>query len=269
MCPAGLVLCLALPFAAEPAAPKPIVLLAEQASYQNLQTPERVYQGQLQRNPGTGKLGGRYQPYRLVGQDGAGPMWQFDLHVPEKAHVLAGLVGQQVRITGKLVPVKIDGKTIQELWPARLTPATIALADRPGPDGTYAHSSWQPDEARKVGPRQYVFRNGEQLAQALRLTGSDREQTATTLLARNLGVARIDWKKHMLVSVCAGLRTDRERLVITKAHVQDDQLTISYKMAASAAGFGYPAETVLLERFDGSVRFVEEPLSRPAPQPRP
>jgi len=269
MSPAGLVLCLVLPFAAEPAPPGTIVLLAGQAAYRDLKSPELVYEGLLQRNAGTGKLGGHFQPYRLACQDGAGKPLLYDLNVPEKAHLLAGLVGQQIRITGKLVPIAIEGKTIQVLWPARLTRTTIPLADRPGGDGIYARSYWQPDEARQRGSRQYVFRDGEQLARALKLTGSASAQTATTLLAKNLGVAEIDWKKHMLVSVCAGLRTEIERLVITKAHVQEDQLTISYKMVAAAAGFGYPAETVLLDRFAGTVRFVEEPVSRPAPRPKP
>ncbi len=72
----------------------------------------------------------------------------------------------------------------------------------------------------------------------------------------------------MLVTVCAGLRTDIERLTIAKAHVEGGRLTISYKTTAGAKGFGYPAETVLIDRFDGPVRFVEDAVPPSAP-PRP
>jgi len=265
----GLVLCLVLPLTAE-AAPGSIVLFAEQKEYRDLKTEEKVYEGLLQRNPGTGKLGARFNPYRWAGQEGGDKPLTYELRVPDKAHLLADLAGQRVQIVGKLVPVEVDGKTIQELWPARVEPLSVNLTERPGTDGIYARVSWQPAEARQRGSRQYVFRNGEQLARALRLVGPTTDQTATHQFAQQLRVPEIDWKKHMLVSVCAGLSTDVERLVITKAHVQDDTLTISYKKLGGAGGFGYPAETVLLDRFDGPVRFVEEPPARPAvPQPRP
>ena len=111
----GLALCLALALPAPAASPGTIVLLAEQPGYRDLKFPERLYDGVLQRTPGTGKLGARFNPYRLAGQDGAGKPLLHELHVPEKGHLLAGLVGQQVRVTGKLVATEGEGKTVQEL----------------------------------------------------------------------------------------------------------------------------------------------------------
>lgn len=264
----GLTLSLTLPLVAAPVPPGVLVLLAEQADYRELKAQELIYEGTLERHPGTGKLGGPVNPYRLLARDGAGKPLVYELHLPVKAHLLAGQVGQSVRITGKLAPVKVEDRTIQELWPARLEPLTLNLASQAGADGIYARRYWQPEEARKRGARQYIFRDGEQLAKVLGIAGQSPGPSATTLLARELRVGDIDWKKHMLVTVCAGLRTDIERLEITKAHVQGDSLTISYKTTAGGAGFGYPAETVLLDRFDGLVRFVEETPARPAP-PRP
>jgi len=46
-------------------------------------------------------------------------------------------------------------------------------------------------------------------------------------------------------------------------------LTVHYKLMVSgtapASGFGYPAETVLLDRFAGTVKIVEEKAA-PAPK---
>jgi hypothetical protein len=47
-------------------------------------------------------------------------------------------------------------------------------------------------------------------------------------------------------------------------------LTISYRLQkapANAGGLSYPAETVLIDRFDGSVRIVEEPAVPMKPMP--
>jgi hypothetical protein len=262
----GLYWCLTLGVALAPLPEKSgsIELLANDADYRAAKEVEVSIEGLLQRNPGTGKIGGRFNPYRLSGQDGDGKAFVHDLRVTSKAQLLADHVGQKVRIVGKLRPVEVDGKSIVELWPARLEPLTITLTDTPGADGIYARCFWQPAAALQLGGRQYVFRDGQQLAQALKLSGGTADQTATAQLAQRLRVPEIDWKKHMLVTVSAGLKGGEfERLTITSAKAEDDTLTIRYRLHPAApgnpaTGFGYPAETVLVNRFDGVVKIVQE-----------
>ncbi len=155
-----LLLSLALPLADGPAPPGTIVFLAEQREYRDLESRELTFEGLLQRTPGTGKLGGRFNPYRLSVREGEGVARLYELHLPEKAHLLTGLVGQSVRIIGKVVPVKVEERTVQELWPARLQVLTIRRTDQPGPDGIYARLYWQPGEAQRRGPGSTSFATG-------------------------------------------------------------------------------------------------------------
>jgi hypothetical protein len=85
-------------------------------------------------------------------------------------------------------------------------------------------------------------------------------------MAQRLNVAGIDWRKQMVVSVSAGLRADAGRLMVTRVAVRDGALVVSYRLEAAAdgsAGFGCPAETVLVDRFDGAVR-LEAEADKPA-----
>lgn len=267
-------LILSLPWAPAPATEADksgvITLLADQEAYRGAKPPEMIYLGTLERTPGSGKIGaGRFNPYRLTGQDGAGNPVVHELHLPIRAHLVATQVGQRVRIVGKLCPVEVEGKTVQELWPARLAPLSTPLAVSPAADGIFARCSWQPDEARQRGARQYAFRNGLQLAKVMKLTGGSTEETATALLAQRLGVAAIDWKAHMLVTLSAGLRgAEVDKLIVSRVCVKDHTMIVSYRLQpgpGGAGGFGYPAETVLVERFEGPLRFVEEPAEKKAP----
>jgi hypothetical protein len=267
--PAFLTLALAGGPAPGAAADRPgvITLLANEDAYRAVKSPEMIYLGTLERNPGSGKIGaGHFNAYRLTGQDGAGKPVVHELHVPSKAHLLAAQVGQRVRVIGKLVPADAGGKAVPELWPARVEALDARAAVTPGEDGILARCSWQPEAARQRGARQYIFRDGRPLAQELKLSGASAEETATALLAQKLGVAAIDWKKQMLLTLAAGLRgAEVEKLVVTRVRVQDNSMTVTYRLQPGAGGFGYPAETVLVERFDGPVRYVEEPAAKKAP----
>ena len=187
-------------------------LLADDPQYQAAKAQETTFEGKLERDPT------RPAAYRLAGrEDGKPATWP--LFLPKPPPQLNDHVNKQVRITGKLV----DG----QLWPARLeAPATVANERR---DGVLARSTWQPEEARKQGARQYVIRSD---AEAARLLGSRTpglgEHPATDLLARRLGVVEIDWGKQMVVCVCAGLRgADVERLVVTRVERRAGGLTVS------------------------------------------
>jgi hypothetical protein len=98
------------------------------------------------------------------------------------------------------------------------------------------------------------------------LTGASSGDTATSTMAQRLGVPAIDWSRYMVVTISAGLRgAEADRLTVTRVVIADDRMTIHYKLGVAgpgpASGFGYPAETVLVNRFTGPVRFEEEKVA--------
>jgi hypothetical protein len=254
-----LCLCLAAsPGAADSGA---VTLLADDEAYRKARGDEAVFEGALERNPG-GKLGagGRFNVYRLAMEEGGKPIAR-DLYVPGKGAALALHVGKRVRVVGKLVETEDDGKKYLEIWPARLEIASGALPAEPGPDGVFARCGWQPPDAQRLGKSDHVFRDGEALAKAMRLTGTSPAEGATRQLAKQLRVPAVDWTKHMAVSVCAGLSNGGMQLKVTRAAVVDRTLVVTYRLETlypSFGGFGYPAETVLLARFDGPVKLELE-----------
>ena len=66
-----------------------------------------------------------------------------------------------------------------------------------------------------------------------------------------------------MVSVSAGLTgAEAERLLVPRVRVQERTLTVYYRLQGrpgGTPGFGYPAETVLVKRFEGTVRVEKEP----------
>jgi hypothetical protein len=251
----------------EPAGPKPVVLLADSDEYKAAKAAEAVFEGAIENNPGDG-VGKptRFNAYRLRGKDAAGKEFVRELYVPGKAFLLAAFVEKRVRVTGKFVDTPADGKVYAELWPAQLveTAAAVAAVDE---GGVHARCDWQPGEAMKFGKRVFVFRDGRELAKALRLSGEDAATTAGTMLAQKLDVRAIDWDKRMLVTVAAGLRSgDVERLTVTRVEVKDGAMTVYFRTpprTQNPGGFCYPAETVLVDRFDGAVRAEPEPADAP------
>jgi hypothetical protein len=247
-----------------------VELLGGEAAYRAAQGTESVYAGVLQDNPGGGSAA-RWHAYRLACTGPDDKPFVLALYAPGKAHLLAGQVGQRVRVVGKLVEARADGHVYRELWPARLEPLTTKLPDEPGADGVYARCWWQPAAALRWGARHYVFHDGQQLARAMGLAGDSAGEKAAALLAERLHVPAIDWKRHMVVSVPAGLTgAEAERLLIPRVRVQGRTLTVYYRLLGrpgGTPGFGYPAETVLVKRFDGTVRVEKE--SAPAAQSPP
>src|SRR5271168_3281605 len=96
----------------EPAAPKPVVLLAGTDEYKAAKGTEAVYEGVVDNNPGDGAVGKptRFNAFRLTGKDAAGKEFVRELYVPGKAFLLASYVGKPVRITGKFADTAADGK---------------------------------------------------------------------------------------------------------------------------------------------------------------
>jgi hypothetical protein len=255
---AVMLLCLA----ADPAQQGVLPLLDGETWYREAKGEEARFEGVLERNVGSGRLGSatRFNTYRLTWIDAAGKPDGRELYVPGKAQLLAEYLGQRVRLVAKAIDTEADGKSYRELWPARLEtldPAVLT-AGQPGRDGIVARCYWRPDSVLQREPRVAVFRDPGQLVPYLRLSGGALEEAATKIMAERLNVPAIDWKKQMLVSVSAGLRgQDAERLTVTRVVVKDKVLTVSYRLETTpggAGGVGFPAETVLVDRFDGEVR---------------
>jgi hypothetical protein len=263
---------LLLCFAADPVPSGVLPLLDGETWYREAKGEEARFEGVLERNAGSGRLGSttRFNAYRLTWIDAAGKAGGRDVYVPSKAHLLAEYLGQRVRLVAKAIDTEVDGKTYHELWPARLETltSTAGKAPQPDKDGIVARCYWRPGSALQAQPRLSVFRDGEELVPYLRLSGAALDETATKLMAERLGVPRIDWKKNMLVSVSAGLRGhNAERLTVTRVVVKETVLTVYYRLETTpggASGFGFPAETVLVERFEGEVRLEVDTTALPA-----
>lgn len=255
-------LCLSAVMAADPA---DVPLCAGEAWYREAKAAEAVFEGVVERTPSTGQLGPptRFNAYRLTWTDAAGKAVVREVYAPGQAQRLAPYLGQRVRLVGKAVDTVADGKTYHEIWPARLEPPAAVPAKA---DGILARCPWRPNDAPVREPHVWVFRGGGELAPHLGLRGGGAGEAATALLAHRLGVDGIDWKKQMVVSVTAGLRADAGRLTVTRVAVRDGALVVTYRLEAAAGGaggFGYPAETVLVERYEGAVRLEAEKPAKP------
>jgi hypothetical protein len=227
--------------------PVSLRLFAGDPRYQSAGGVETTFEGILER-PSE-----HSSSYRLVGREGGQPV-VWPLTLPDGPDRLADFVGWRVRVFGKL-----SGANEPTLWPARLMPVA-SLVTRP-PDGILARSTWQPAAARQVGVRTFLFLDPAAVARSMNVRGPEANQTATTMLRDLLDVRTIDWQRQMVITVSAGLRGDIDRVRILRVERKGDTLTVFYKLEKSeptSGGFGYPAETVLVERCDGPVRFVDE-----------
>jgi hypothetical protein len=237
-----------------------LTLFAKADWYQQASEPEQVYEGKVELIPTNGQIGkpSRFNTYRLTWNDSVGEARSLELHVPGKAQFLAGYLNQRVRITGKAVDVKGDERFYHELWPARL--------EVPDPNaketatGILARCGWQP-VARRREASVHVITDGTELARQRGYFGNRVEEKATEDLARELGVAKIDWKKQMVVCVSDGLHINGEQVHISRVELQNRVLIVAYQLKVPAEpveGLAYPAETVLVERFDGQVQVRRE-----------
>lgn len=100
---------------------------------------------------------------------------------------------------------------------------------------------------------QHVIRSQEELKAA----GAQAEQ-----LLKALKVDQIDWKTQMVILVSGGAqRTGGYSVEVTKLDVRDKTLTVHWKLNTPKPGqpvtqaFTHPAQTLLVERFDGTVKF--------------
>ncbi|MFN4257908.1 MAG: hypothetical protein ACK4RK_01320 [Gemmataceae bacterium] len=256
--------------AADAEVDKPLILFAEAEWYQKARGEEQLFDGFLELNPGGGKIGAqpRFNAYWFRWTDWDGRKQSRELYAPGKEALLAAYLDQRVRLWAKMVNTDIEGKTYHELWPARLEVGGAITTELASKDGIHARANWQPAATRRAGLQVLVIRDGKELAKHMNLIGGDSVPAiATAQMARLLRVADIDWGKHMLVCVAAGLQANgADRLLVTRAAIADRKMTLIYHILPpeeGAGGFGFPAQTVLIDRFLGEVKVEREEPKQP------
>lgn len=194
-------------------------------------------------------------------KDGGDRESVYPVHAADRAAMLTELTGKSLRLSGKLVTIKSETGPRTELWPAWVQPLAGPTPLVLGADGIYARCDWQPEIARKRGTSRYIISSGEDLAKLMRVSGATAEQTASRLLAQRMGVAAIDWDKHFVLCISAGLQTGNvEKLVIGSAKEKDGRLRVVFRLLLGKdGGIGYPAQTVLLPRTKMPVHVEHEP----------
>lgn len=257
-----LTLALSVPDPGATAPPKPatLPLFAGTEWYRSATGDEKAFEGLVEANPATGQIGKptRFNSYRLTWSLPDGTKVIREIYAPGKAQFIALYVGKRVRLVGKAVDTKADGKTYAEIWPARLEPVGLMSPD--AQNGILARCTWQPNGAKKRGDSQWVISNGKELARHLGYFGDDVDTRASQDIAKHLKIPKIDWNKQMLVCIAAGLRANGERVRVMRVELKERILTVTYKIerpTEAPLGIAYPAETVLVDRFDGEVKYEE------------
>jgi hypothetical protein len=123
---------------------------------------------------------------------------------------------------------------------------------------------WRP-VTKNNDPQQVVIRSAEELAKAAGLDkpeGEEAQKKASEIIAKTLKVDDIDWKKQMVIVATGGMkRTGGYSVEITKIETADMVMTVHWKLNSPKAGspvtqtITHPAQTVLVERFEGKVVF--------------
>jgi hypothetical protein len=175
---------------------------------------------------------------------------------------------QEAGVKGKLNPRPLPPRQVppqvRPLPPVQVDPAESPA--RPAPEvgekaapGAGVQVIAQ-SPARMGGRANAVIRSAEELAKAMggNVTAEQAEQRA----AQALKVKGIDWTKQMLLTISGGTqRTGGYSVVVKGMTVKDKVLTVQWFVKGPRPGtpvtqaLTNPSLTVLVERFDGEVRF--------------
>lgn len=107
-----------------------------------------------------------------------------------------------------------------------------------------------------------VIRSPEELVARSARPGSAKDpavqKETAAKLARLLQVEAIDWKKQMVIAVRGEPGTRADRVHVESLRVEGKVLTVTWKVKQRPphAGPGTPIAVLLVERFDGEVKFV-------------
>jgi hypothetical protein len=111
------------------------------------------------------------------------------------------------------------------------------------------------------GAGNLVIRGGQELAKLMGGVGANIDD-ANARMAKILKVDKIDWNKQMLLVIGGGKqRSGGYRVEVTGLKVKGDTLTVHWKLVGPRRGqpvtkaITYPALTLLVERFDDTIRF--------------
>jgi hypothetical protein len=117
---------------------------------------------------------------------------------------------------------------------------------------------------RPVGaaPRGHmVIRNPQELTKIMAGLGGNIDKSLDRV-TKMLKVDKIDWNKQMLLIISGGRqRTGGYRVELTSLKVKGDELTVRWKLIGPRPGqpvtqnLSYPAVTLLVERYDETIRF--------------
>jgi hypothetical protein len=106
-----------------------------------------------------------------------------------------------------------------------------------------------------------VIRNPQELTKIMAGLGGNID-ACTARVVKMLKVGKIDWNKQMLLILGGGTqRTGGYSVELTGLKVKGDELTVHWKLVAPRPGervtqaISHPALTVLVERYDDTIRF--------------
>ena len=203
-----------------------------------------------------------------------------DIYVGDKTDILDAYVGKNVKLTGKLVTMELEGQKFVEIWPAAVE--FLPDKDEKKPDGKkddkkpsdkvegdqavkiIARGAWRPGS--KGEPQHLVIRSVEELAKGSGLEkpeGEEAQKKAAEAFLKALRIDEIDWKKQMLIVVSAGRKnTGGYSVEITQIDRAEEKLmTVHWKLNTPKPGgpvtqtITHPALTAVVERFAGKVVF--------------
>lgn len=255
---------------------KELTLLAGDDAYKAQPGKEDTFEGWLEFNTGTGRIGlpSRNYVYRLLTIDD-GKLTPRMIYLHGMEPFLAMAVGKEVRLVGKLVTTDVDGAKVTELWPARASTQAIPGEGRQLKVlARSAESAVMSSEfLRKVQPQAVVLRDAQALAKArnmsatANMTWEQLGNAAFQQIQASLGnVPGIDWSKQMLIVVASGTRS-RGPIEVYRLSLNENHLEVFWRPRTGGnvglPGRGElsvqsPVETVLVPRFDGPIWVMQE-----------
>jgi hypothetical protein len=259
-----------------------VELFAAEDWYKSQAGKEEWFEGTLQHFPlpeGTATIG-RYNAYRLkMDKDTR------EVYVGAQGKLLLPYVNKQIKLQGKAVELEVVGKVHREIWPARLE--VVKAAPKPGaafvPAPAPANNA-KPNEEFKIAARAPLggainVQGRDDGKQIVIRTEEDFKKAFPNLeqVKKSLKVESIDFTKQMLIHVTAGSRpTGGYRVNITKVQTDDTgktlnvNYTVQAPMGFATQAFTHPGELVLVDRFEGDVKFTgatTAPKVKPVPRP--
>lgn len=234
-----------------------IELFAKEEWYKNTKGEVQNFVGVLKKTErGKGIVGfGRSNPFRLEMEGNK----VREVYVGGKPNLLDPYVGKKIKLVGKAVDMEVEGRQHHEIWAASLVVLEGDKKDA-GKEGLKIHAR----SNARIGTAAGAIKSAEQLG---KLRNADPDK-ASADVAKLLKVDAIDWTKQMLIVIQGGSqRTGGYSVEAQTLEVKDGKLIVNWKLNTPAPGsivtqgFTNPAQTILVDRFEGDITF--SPASPP------